>query len=181
MCNIFRFITKGWLFFVFSQFQSKSPEANAAALAEYYQLECEAVASGRALRKRFADTVSSLGRRNMSTDGLENDQLASADLFLAKNQQNPVVAHLTDYAARAISAALGNVVSILSPSAIMLGSVYPGIDTAFLKKIEAGIQERGYPFETPQIQILPSQLGEDCIVIGSLVLALEAFQTSICC
>ena len=212
-------------------------ETNAAALAEYYQLECEAdpmfyllllpdsfggcvlndgkvmhgfrdesgdighmvidmngprcvcgqygcleaVASGSALLKRFQDMMGTFESRQMSTYGLEKSDVTLENMFQPDMQENPLVAYVTDYAARAVATALGNVISVLSPSVIMIGSVYPGMDLSFIHKIEEMVQQRTYPFKEAGVKILPSGLGEECTAIGALVLALETFQTTLCC
>ena len=76
-------------------------------------------------------------------------------------------------AAGRIGAALATMVSLLNPSAIVIGGGVSRIGHVFLAEIRTAVYARSLPLATRNLPIVPSALGANAGVIGASVVATE--------
>ena len=138
----------------------------------------EAVASGKALVQRAQNMILRLKERKIPYS-FDDTGITIETVFNYANKGIPVFTDTTDYAARAIAAAIGNVISILSPSMFIMAGAMLEFDPAFIERIRMYVRRRTYPSSVPDVRIVPSILGTDCVTAGSLILALNAVESKL--
>ena len=89
------------------------------------------------------------------------------------NAGNPVAMHHVREAGRLLGAALAAVVSVVAPSAIVVGGDLAAAHGPLLAGIRESVYQRSSPLATRELRILTSRLGERAGVVGATTLALE--------
>lgn len=139
----------------------------------------ESIASGDALIAKAQAELKLFSDDRLSYDFNISD-ITLETIFRYADQEIPLFANIVDYAARMIAAAIGNVISILSPSLFVLGGTMLKMSPGLLDKISHYVHARSYPYCVKDIKIVPSHLGEDSFILGAMMLAVDHFQTTLC-
>jgi predicted NBD/HSP70 family sugar kinase len=109
--------------------------------------------------------------RQLRTAGMEVASIA--DVVELVNAGNTVAMHHAREAGRVLGAALAAVVSVVAPSAIVVGGDMAEADGPLLAGIRESVYQRSSPLATRELRILTSRLGRRAGVVGVTTLALE--------
>ena len=96
-----------------------------------------------------------------------------ADVVELVNAGDAVAVHHTREAGRLLGAALAAVVSVVAPSAIVVGGEMAEASGPLLAGIRESVYQRSSPHATRDLRILTSRLGRRAGVVGATTLALE--------
>lgn len=143
----------------------------------YGCLEC--IACGDALTTQARSRIKSMNNVSLQIP-CTAESLTLEDIFRFGNQGVPLFEEIVNHAARMIAAAIGNVISIISPSLVVVGGTLPAISPTLVDRIRTYIQSRQYPDCAKRIRIEHSTLGESGCALGAVMLALDAYQTTLC-
>jgi glucokinase len=133
----------------------------------------EGIAGRRSVQRRAVEVIADAPKKvrkewkNVDTTTLKSS--AWADL-VAKG--DPVATQLIDDAARAIGAAVGSAINLLSPQAIVIGGGLAGaLGPTFLERIWEIALRYTLPNAADGIRCVPAQLGDDSGIVGAADLA----------
>jgi glucokinase-like ROK family protein len=133
----------------------------------------EAVAAGPAIA-RAGEEAARTGRAPLLAATLERKGVLDArDVGDAAGHGDLGALAVVRAAAGRIGAALATMVSLLNPSAIVIGGGVSGIGHVFLAEIRTAVYARSLPLATRNLPIVPSALGANAGVIGASVVATE--------
>jgi len=96
-----------------------------------------------------------------------------ADVVELVGAGHSVAVHHAREAGRLLGAALAAVVSVVAPSAIVVGGDLADSDEPLLAGIRESVYQRSSPLATRELRILTSRLGRRAGVVGATTLALE--------
>lgn len=137
-------------------------------------LEC--IASGNALLSEARARLKSMSNASQPVP-CRAESLTLEDVFRLSAAGDPLFREVVDRAARMIAVAVGNVVSLISPSLVVVGGTLTDLCPALVPSIRSYVHSRSYPECVKRIRIEPSALGDSGSALGAVVLALDAFQT----
>ncbi len=129
----------------------------------------EAVASRIAIAKEAA-ALAARGDAphilaNCGTDLLK---IRSGALARAIEAGDDKVEAVVRRAAHLLGMAVGNIINILSPEAIVLGGgLVEAMEGIFLEETRRGIEEHAMPFLRKGIRVVPARLGDDAVIMGA--------------
>lgn len=103
------------------------------------------------------------------------DALTLEDVFSRSEQGDPICLHVVQEAAAHIAVALGSVINLYSPEAIVLAGPLVEMSAQLLDLLRKHVQTKPYPRHCAQIQVLPARFGDRTFVMGGAVLAMDAF------
>ena len=87
-------------------------------------------------------------------------------------KEDPIAVKLIDDAAKALGAAVGSVINLLSPEIIVVGGGVAGaLGDAFIERIWEVAQKYALPRATENVRCVPAALGDDAGVLGSAAFA----------
>jgi glucokinase-like ROK family protein len=133
----------------------------------------EAVAAGPAIARAGEDAARA-GRAPLLAAMLERkDALDARDVGDAAGHGDLGALTVVRAAAARIGAALATMVSLLNPSAIVIGGGVSRIGHVFLAEIRTAVYARSLPLATRNLPIVPSALGANAGVVGASVVATE--------
>jgi predicted NBD/HSP70 family sugar kinase len=104
---------------------------------------------------------------------LGTDVGSIAELVELVQQGRAVAVHHVREAGRVLGAALAAVVSVVAPSAIVIGGEMAEAPGPLLAGIRESVYQRSSPLATRELRILTSRLGPRAGVVGATTLALE--------
>lgn len=141
-------------------------------------VELEAVAGRRNLmnraRKVIDDAPKSV-RKNWK--GLDPSGFKSSQIAEYVERGDPVMAQLVDEAARAIGAAVGTVVNLVSPEVIVVGGgMSQALGAPFTERIWEIAQRYALPRATENVRCVMAALGDDAGITGAAAYAKDRFQ-----
>jgi len=110
--------------------------------------------------------------RQLREAGIEVESIA--DVVELVKGGNAVAVHHVREAGRVLGAALAAVVSVVAPSAIVIGGELGDAPGPLLAGIRESVYQRSSPLATRELRILPSHLGARAGVVGATTLALES-------
>ena len=139
----------------------------------------ERVASGNALVNRAKAKLRSMNNMKLPVPCVADD-LTLDDIFKFSNLGIPLFEETVDYAAQMIATAIGNVISILSPSLFVIGGPLTVMSPTLVSKIQTYVHNRSYPESVKRIRIESSTLGDAGCARGAVMLALDKYQTRLC-
>jgi glucokinase-like ROK family protein len=133
----------------------------------------EAVAAGPAIARAGEDAAQA-GQAPLLAATLERkNSLDARDVGDAASHGDLGALTVVREAAGRIGAALATMVSLLNPSAIVIGGGVSGIGHVFLAEIRTAVYARSLPLATRNLPIVPSALGANAGVVGASVVATE--------
>ena len=128
----------------------------------------EAFCSGPSIARRTRQAMSANltpGRREHGANAAllalaGSIEAASAEhLFAAARQGDPLATHLVDETAHYLGVGLANVVQVLNPEVIVLGTIATEQGNFFLDRVRRVVREETWPQMFDVVEILPSPLG----------------------
>jgi predicted NBD/HSP70 family sugar kinase len=97
----------------------------------------------------------------------------SADVVALVQGEDAVAVHHVREAGRVLGAALAAVVSVVAPTAIVVGGALAAASEPLLAGIRESVYQRSAPLATRELRIVTSRLGPRAGVVGASTLALE--------
>ena len=139
----------------------------------------ERVACGDALVNKAKARLKSMNNVKLPVP-CDVENLTLEDVFRFSNMGVALFEEIVDYAAQMIATAIGNVVSILSPSLVVVSGSLTEEDPTLVSRIRTYVHSRSYPSCVQRIRIEASKLGDMGCARGAAMLAINAFQGSLC-
>jgi glucokinase len=140
--------------------------------------ELEAVAGRRNLMKRAANMLADAPKRvrkewrNVDLTAVKSSQLA--DYY---QRDDPVAVQLVDDAARAIAAAIGSVLNLLSPEVVVLGGGVAGaLGDSFLERVWEIAARFSLPGAANGVRCVAAELEDDSGIVGAAAYARDRVQ-----
>lgn len=139
--------------------------------------ELEAIAGRRNMMARakdlIADAPKAIRKEWKNTDPTSFKSSAIAEYV---EKQEPIILQVMDEAARAIGAAVGTVVNLLSPEVIVVGGgVTKSLGQQFPDRIWEFAQRYALPRATENVRCVMSTLGDDAGITGAAAYACNQF------
>lgn len=138
----------------------------------------EAVASRIAIAKE----VAALAARDdapfiLEKCGTDLSEIRSGVLARAIELKEAKVEGVVRQAAYYLGMAVGNLINVLSPEAVVLGGgLVEAMEALFLEEVNRGVKDHAMPFLRKGVQIRAARLGDDAVVMGSAHLIVEYLQ-----
>jgi glucokinase len=130
--------------------------------------ELESIAGRKYMMKRATDILADSPKRvrkewkHVDPSGVRSSQLAE---FYLKD--DPVAVQLVDDAARALGAAIGGVVNLLSPEVVVIGGGVTGaLGDTFIERVWEIAQRYTLPGAAAGVRCVPAALGDDSGIVG---------------
>lgn len=135
--------------------------------------ELEAIAGRRNMMSRAAEILADAPKRvRREWKGVDLNAVKSSLLAEYYQKDDPVAVQLIDDAARAIGAAVGSCVNLLSPEVIVLGGGVTGaLGESFPERVWEIAQRYALPGAADGVRFVTAQLGDDAGIVGSAAYA----------
>lgn len=138
----------------------------------------EAVASRIAIAKE----VAALAARDdapfiLEKCGTDLSEIRSGVLARAIELKEAKVEGVVRQAAYYLGMAIGNLINVLSPEAVVLGGgLVEAMESLYLEEVNRGVKDHAMPFLRKGVQIRAARLGDDAVVMGAAHLIAEYLQ-----
>lgn len=135
--------------------------------------ELESIAGRKYMMKRAKETLDDSPKRvRKEWKGVDLANVRSSQLAEYYQKDDPIAVQLVDDAARALGAAIGGVVNLLSPEVIVIGGGVTGaLGETFIERIWEIAQRYTLPGAAKGIRCVPAALGDDSGIVGSAAFA----------
>jgi glucokinase len=130
--------------------------------------ELESVAGRRYQMKRAKEILEDAPKRvRKEWKGVDLDKVKSSQLAEFYLKDDPVAVQIVDDAARALGAAVGSVVNLLSPEVIVVGGGVTGaLGEPFVERIWDFAQKNVLPGAADGVRFVQAALGDDSGIVG---------------
>ena len=130
--------------------------------------ELESVAGRKYQMKRAKEILEDSPKRvRKEWKGIDLDRVKSSQLAEFYQKDDPVAVQIVDDAARALGAAVGSVVNLLSPEVVVVGGGVTGaLGESFIERIWDFAQRYTLPGSTDNVRCVPAALGDDSGIVG---------------
>jgi glucokinase len=137
--------------------------------------ELESIAGRRNLMKRAANMLADAPKRvRKEWKGVDLQSVKSSLLADYYQRDDPVAVQLVDDAARALGAAIGSVLNLLSPEVVVLGGGVAGaLGDSFLERVWEIASRYALPGATQGVRFVAAELEDDSGIIGAAAYARE--------
>lgn len=129
----------------------------------------EAVASRIAIAKEVA-ALAARGDAPFIAENCGTDirNIRSGILAQAIKAGESQVENVVRKAAYYVGIAVGNLINVLSPEAVVLGGgMVEAMEALFLDEVKRGVRDHAMPFLRKNVTIVPATLGDDAVVLGA--------------
>jgi glucokinase len=135
--------------------------------------ELETLAGRRSMMRRAEELLADAPKQaRKDWKGIDPAEVKSSHLAQLYEKDNPIAAQLVDDAARALGAALGSAINLLSPEVIVLGG---GLAGALGEPFQERVWEIALRFALPQaadgVRCVPAALKDDSGIYGAAAYA----------
>ena len=133
----------------------------------------EAIAGRRSLMQRAQELLADAPKRvRKEWKGVDFATVRSSQLADYYQRDDPIAVQLIDDAARALGAAVGSVINLLSPEIVVIGGGVAGaLGESFQERIWEFAQRYTLPRSTEGVRSVPSALGDDSGIYGCAAFA----------
>ena len=130
--------------------------------------ELESVAGRKYQMKRAKEILEDAPKRvRKEWKGVDLDRVKSSQLAEFYLKDDPVAVQIVDDAARALGAAVGSVVNLLSPEVVVVGGGVTGaLGDAFVERIWDVAQKFFLPGAADGVRFVPAALADDSGIVG---------------
>ena len=138
----------------------------------------EAFCSGPAIARRTREALARApgdGRTIRELAG-SIEAVTAEHLFAAARQGDALATRLVDETAHLLGVGLANVIQVLNPEAIVLGTIATEQGDFFLDRVRRAVRTETWPQLFEVVDILPSPLGSQVGDYGALSVILEALE-----
>jgi glucokinase len=131
--------------------------------------ELESIAGRKYMMKRAKEILDDAPKRvRKEWKGIDLAGVRSSQLAEFYQKDDPVAVQLVDDAARALGAAIGGAVNMLSPEVIVIGGGVTGaLGETFIERIWEIAQRYTLPGAATGVRCVPAALGDDSGIVGS--------------
>ena len=138
-------------------------------------LTLEEIAGRRSLMKRAQELLADAPKRvRKEWKGVDFEKVRSSQLAEYYQRDDPVAVQILDDAARALGAAIGSMINLLSPEVIVVGGGVAGaLGDSFLERIWEIAQRYALPGATEGVRCVAAALGDDSGIVGAAAYARE--------
>ncbi|MCZ2342223.1 MAG: ROK family protein [Bacteroidales bacterium] len=128
----------------------------------------ESVAGRRYQMRRAKEMLDDQPKKiRKSWKGLDPERVKSSQLAELYAKDDPIAVQVVDDAARALGAAVGSVINLLSPEIVVIGGGVTGaLGAGFLDRIWEIAQRYTLPGAANNVRCLPAALGDDAGIVG---------------
>jgi glucokinase len=128
----------------------------------------ESVAGRKYMMKRAKDILDDAPKRvRKEWKHVNLEKVRSSELAEFYLKDDPIAVQLVDDGARALGAAIGGVVNLLSPEVVVIGGGVTGaLGDTYIERIWEIAQRYTLPGATQNVRCVPAALGDDSGVIG---------------
>jgi glucokinase len=128
----------------------------------------ESIAGRKYMMRRAKKTLDDAPKRvRKEWKSVNLDKVRSSQLAEFYQKGDPVAVQLVDDAARALWAAIGGVVNLLSPEVVVIGGGVAGaLGDTFIERVWELAQRYTLPGAADNVRCVPAALGDDAGVIG---------------
>lgn len=128
----------------------------------------ESVAGRRYQMKRAKEILDDAPKRvRKEWKGVDLERVKSSQLADFYGKDDPVAVQIVDDAARALGAAIGGVVNLLSPEVVVVGGGVSGaLGDSFIERIWDFAQRYTLPGAADKVRCVPAALGDDSGIVG---------------
>ncbi len=130
--------------------------------------------AGRRYQMKRAKSLLDDGPKRVRKEwkGIDLDKVKSKDLAEMYAKDDPVAVQVVDDAARAVGAAIGSVVNLLSPEVVVLGGGVAGaLGEPFRERVWEVAQKFALPGATHGMRCVPAALADDSGIVGCAAFA----------
>ncbi len=133
----------------------------------------EAIAGRRNLMKRAKEMLDDAPKRvRKDWKGVDTEKVKSSQLAEFYLKDDPVAVTVIDDAAKAIGAAIGSVINLMSPEVIVIGGGVTGaLGESFTERIWDIAQRYTLPGATADMKYVVAALGDDAGIVGAAAYA----------
>jgi glucokinase len=133
----------------------------------------ESIAGRRFMMKRAKELLDDAPKRvRKEWKGIDLERVKSSQLAEFYMRDDPIAIAVIDDAARAIGAAIGSVINLLSPEVVVLGGGVAGaMGETFAERIWDFAQKYSLPGAANNVRFLPASLGDDSGIVGAAAYA----------
>jgi glucokinase len=135
--------------------------------------ELESIAGRRYQMQRAKELLDDQPKKiRKAWKGIDPVRVKSSQLAELYTKDDPIAVQVVDDAARALGAAVGSVVNLLSPEVVVIGGGVTGaLGTGFLERIWEIAQRYTLPGATNNVRCVPAALGDDSGIVGCAAFA----------
>jgi glucokinase len=153
---------------LFTGFNANAGEIGHLILHWRRGTDLEALAGRKFMMKRAKEILDDSPKRvRKEWKGIDLPSVRSAQLAEYYQKDDPVAVQLVDDAARALGAAIGGVVNLLSPEVIVIGGGVTGaLGESFIERIWEIAQRYTLPGAARGIRCVPASLADDSGIVG---------------
>lgn len=141
-------------------------------------VEMEAIAGRRNMMVRAKELIANAPKKTQREwKGIDPTTFKSSQIAECYNRGDAVIVQLVDEAAKAIGAAVGSVVNLLSPEIVVVGGgLTKALGASFPERIWEFATKYALPRATENVKCVMSSLGDDAGITGAAGYARERFK-----
>jgi glucokinase len=133
----------------------------------------EAFCSGPSIARRTQEALRQCPDSAILERAGHVDQATAEHLFAAARQGDALALHLVDETARYMGVGLANIIQVLNPEVIVLGTIATEQGDFFLARVRRVVRAESWPQISEVVQILPSPLGKQVGDYGAISVILQ--------
>jgi len=133
----------------------------------------ESIAGRKSMLKRIKELIEDLPKRvRKEWKGVDLERVKSSQLAEFYLKDDPIAITVVDEAARAIGAAIGSVINLLSPEVVVIGGGVTGsLGESFTERIWDFAQKIALPGAAANVRFVTAALGDDSGIVGAAAYA----------
>lgn len=133
----------------------------------------EAFCSGPSIARRTREALAGAPDSAILALAGSVEAATAEHLFAAARQGDPLALHLVDETAHYMGVGLANVIQVLNPEVIVLGTIATEQGDFFLDRVRDVVRAETWPQMSEVVQILPSPLGSQVGDYGAISVILQ--------
>jgi len=111
--------------------------------------------------------------------GTDIGRIRSGALAKAIGAGDAMVEQVVRKAAYYVGIAVGNLVNVVSPEAVVLGGgLVEAMETLYLQEVKRAMKDHAMPFLRKGVRLVPANLADDAVVLGAAVMIAERIAES---
>ncbi len=138
----------------------------------------EALCSGPSIARRAREKVQAAhGSRMVDLAGSEPACITAETVMDAARQDDPAAREIVDETARYMAVGLGNIVNILNPEVIVIGTILVKAQDLLLEPIRAYLRCETWPRVYDKVRVVPAGLGDEVGDLAAIAVIRQAVRS----
>lgn len=138
----------------------------------------EALCSGPSIARRAREKAqASTGSRMVDLAGGDPASITAETVMDAARQDDPAAREIVDETARYMAVGLGNIVNILNPEIIVIGTILVKAQDLLLEPIRAYLRRETWPRVYDKVRVVPAGLGDEVGDLAAIAVIRQAVQS----